>query len=188
MDEATHAKFVANLLASEPARHYVGALFRENGHEVVVPKLRIAKTHLERGDFSDGGDLLVTFKGHTAVRVIEVKVAKKASFTCKEDWPFPDVFIEGCSRMAARGHAPYAFFILSKDWGAAFVINVAETRARWHQKDRRNHNTGSVDPAWCADLADVKLFKTWRTVQQKAWADDYEKAEAEFSAEPGSGG
>src|SRR5215831_14029423 len=99
----THEEFLHGLKESQKAVLAIAAWLLNRGHTVAIPAQHYAPTRAEAPAYSDDGDLFMLHNGRW--RRLEAKHITKVAFHCREDWPYPDMFIAAAHKVERASNA-----------------------------------------------------------------------------------
>lgn len=112
---------------------------RDNGIGCCSPETKENHTQLDIDVLLDDG------------RVIEVKSRKSTCvFTCPQDFPFPDIFVDTRQGWEEKKIKPFAYVFVSQDTGAMVWI-PGDTRDQWVERKVMDRWLGYETWTLCAD-------------------------------------
>ena len=150
-----HAKFLERLDGSQRGVWAFGYWLNSRGYTVEIPPIERAPSAAEHRNFTDNGDLFAWKTGGARLR-IEVKTLG-IIFSCREDWPFPEVFVSSVDSVHRTIEEVYAWVSVSNDLGVAAMIK-ATTWETWYKTTKLNRNTGNAEVYYAAPLEEVRFF------------------------------
>ena len=115
--------FLSRLEASKSGVWQIARWLSDRGHHVKVNAVAGAPSVGERYSYTDGGDLEIAMR-------VEVKQLS-AEFTCRSDFPFPEILVCNRGSWDAAVPKPYAFYYLSKDGSSAALIEGSDSKDWW---------------------------------------------------------
>jgi len=127
-----HQKFLEKLRASEIARFFVGMWLSSLGFEITLHPQKYAPTHEQWRDYSDDGDIEAKDSDGNKYR-IEVK-ERTLSFTCKENFPYPDIFVCTVHSWENAQIKPSAFISLNQELTHIAIV-YAHSFKEWDTRD-----------------------------------------------------
>jgi len=154
----THEKFKRLHAESGKAVMAVYNHLKSKGYEVGIRASTMAANPDEWEAHSDGGDIDILID--SCIRILEVKQVRQADFTCKNDFPWPDVVVENVPRTDRReqkGDWPICWYAVDKDCSHAAVISP-ETKDSWVQKTAHAPD-GVTRKTWNCPKGLVKFIK-----------------------------
>lgn len=120
--------FVDDLEASREAVEVVAEWLRRQGYGTVyVPPTRVRPDTASRMSYSDVGDIEVTHRVEVRRRFID--------FTGTDDYPYPTLFVERCSKIDHADPRPWAHITLNRSMTVALVV-MGWTHPEWIRTTR----------------------------------------------------
>lgn len=124
----SESKFKERLEGSKADVQKVGEWLKGKGFDVLVRPTICAPNKEERYDYADDGDIEIRFR-------VEVKKRHNVQFTCKEDYPYPTIFLDETYKVDGWGPGTlYAYIVLSKDAKHAALV-PRNTRMQWVKRE-----------------------------------------------------
>jgi hypothetical protein len=158
-----HAQFLKRYRGSAPGVLLVTGMYlkKPTTVSVLVPAMRAAPTAADAPGYTDDGDLFVkTIEAEC--RRMQVKHLTDRNFTCREEWPFDDVFIANKASIdrAAGDKAAFAYHILSTDMLYMAYVHHQSTRDAWHVVENvLCSNTGNYESFYACPKHLVHFIK-----------------------------
>lgn len=120
VDNWTH--FTDQLASSYQTVYSVAHWLTGKGYSVTMPKRAVAASAKDASTYVDEGDLFLHLR-------LEVK-RRKLDFTCKEDFPFPDIMV--CSRNSydRADPKPFTYYMVNKAGSHAAIVR-SSTSKNW---------------------------------------------------------
>ncbi len=118
-------KFLTHLRESRKAVWTVAEALFDQGFSPTINCSGEMPEGGNRVDYVDDGDLHINLK-------IEVKHRKKLSWTCREDFPYPDLFICAKRSFDFSFPKPYAYINLNDSMSHVAII-YSSTRPHWEE-------------------------------------------------------
>lgn len=128
--EINTERFAKRLKESQPAVDFAKEYLERNGYEVVKPEDKgVTPSYEDRMKYVDNGDLYCK-KGDTDEWCrVEVKHQSR-EFTCKEDWPFKNMFV--LAKHALDRANPKPSFYLNFNKSLTHVAKISsESESEW---------------------------------------------------------
>lgn len=119
---SNHARFQRHLANSRPAVRLVCEWLMARGVRATVMPNSVAPEHADWKAHRDRGDIMATVR-------VEVKHLG-CTFTCREDWPYPDFIVCAKHAFDQARPKPWAFiYVAQQQTHLAFL--PAQTWGRW---------------------------------------------------------
>ena len=108
----TDATFIADLKQSQRGVFRIAEYLNRRGYNVQVPALQVRPDFDQRIEYADEYDLMIWKVAGEELKC-EVK-SHSTVFTCLDDFPYPDMFVDDYHKVSREGFADW-YFILNKD-------------------------------------------------------------------------
>lgn len=154
MASEQHRKFQNRLLGSPKAVVTVAVFLNGKGKDIYIPGLKVAPTAALAESYLDDGDLWIVEK-----KRVEVKGSRHI-FTCREDYPYPDMLIAN-EEAVDRARDAMAWFIVSGDYTHAGIV-MCDTQEHWKVVELKPRNTGNLEKFYSVPVEHVKFIKLQR--------------------------
>jgi hypothetical protein len=172
--EQQHAEFRGRAYSSNQVSFAVAEhVHHEEGYSVTVKGMKLAPTILDRKQYADHGDLIVTDEDMQITWRYEVK-GLSAVFTCAEDWPAHfggKVFVDTVKRVdavEAAGESPRYYYSVNQAITHVAIIETAATRGLWKIRHNvTNKNTGMLDSYYYCPIEYVSFRQLVRYRQKE---------------------
>lgn len=115
--------FEQDLEKSKEAQERAIRWLNFEGYTVIAPPVQCRPDIKKRAAFSDKGDLFI-LKG------CEIK-RRSLEFTCREDFPYPTIFIDIANNFDKKTPKPETYLIFCQDMSHAVFVDVRATRDQW---------------------------------------------------------
>jgi hypothetical protein len=129
--DALDPTFLADLRESRTAVGVVADWLVGRGHPVIVHPTFERPTAAQWRDYTDDGDLDIVHR-------VEVK-RRTFPFTCREDYPYPTVFVDNARRFDAKRPTPFAYVLVSEALDAVAIV-LCHTRSHWTRSKQYARN------------------------------------------------
>lgn len=133
--------FLDALRASRRAVKHVARWLKACGYSGIIHATHERPSPTVMHLYRDPGDITVTYAG-VGLRV-EVK-QRTFPFTSPADYPYGTVQIVQCNKFDGVWPPPFLYVIVSQDFRAGILVDVAATRAQWLRVPRYQGNAHRV--------------------------------------------
>jgi hypothetical protein len=140
-DLSQHQRFLQRLDNSRASIFLVAEWLHKRGYSVSIPAIRYAPKASEQLDYVDEGDIIIERDGVKSL--VEVKHIQK-HFTCREDWPFPRVYMANLAASERFAGKTVSYFIVNNDMTHMGII-YNHTKEHWYPHKTNATNTGNVE-------------------------------------------
>jgi hypothetical protein len=133
--------------------HVVAKRLNDAGVNAIVPD-REATFDKERSHYTRfNTDIIINPDSPTGHKILEVKSRRSTCpFTCADDFPFPDVFVDTESGWRDKEEKPDYYAIVSQDTEAIVAVD-GKTRDEWKTRKVFDRDLGYMTKTLCAPKA-----------------------------------